>query len=66
MLRWNLGCLVPPILPLLRYPRENAGKTAESSVCESVAVAAKIRYPDVSFFKDRTKTAMGWVGGQTE
>jgi hypothetical protein len=24
------GCPVPPILPLLRYPYENAGKIAES------------------------------------
>ena len=35
-----------------RKCRENCGKF----VSESVVVAAKIRYPSGSFFKDRTKT----------
>jgi len=49
--------------PLLtRKCWENSGKL----VCDWVAVAAKIRYPDVSFFKDQTKSAIprSWRAGR--
>jgi hypothetical protein len=39
-------------------PTRKCGENSGKLVCESVAVTAKIRYPDVSFFKDQTKTAV--------
>ena len=43
-------------------PTRKCWESSRKFVCKSVAVAVKIRYPDVSFFEGRTKTAMGGCG----
>jgi hypothetical protein len=45
-------------------PRRKCWENSQKSVCESVAVAAKIRYPDVSFFREQGETPIrrGWRG----
>jgi len=58
-----LGGTLPGKFAATPLPALRCWENSQKFACESVAVAAKIRYPDVSFSKEPgEKPPAGWAG----